>query len=187
MHSFRLRLILALIAGVTLLSVASTYFEVLEHKHILRQELEWRSAWIGTSLSPQIETALAQGNTRDLASIALNAKMETGALGIGIYDPAGKLITSVGAQAVFEELAHSPFESLAKKTPVGSLAQTEVQRSIKKGSQVNAFGHTKETQWLEEAFPLHDGNRLVGALVVLVDSGYIRDQGYDVWRRSFGG
>ena len=52
MHSFRLRLILALIAGVTLLSVASTYFEVLEHKHVLRQELEWRSSWMGTSLQP---------------------------------------------------------------------------------------------------------------------------------------
>ena len=27
--------------------------------------------------------------------------------------------------------------------------------------------------------------RLVGALVILVDAGYIRDQGYDLWRRSF--
>ncbi len=51
MHSFRLRLILALIAGVTLVSVASTYFEVLAHKHVLRQELERRSRWIGESYS----------------------------------------------------------------------------------------------------------------------------------------
>ena len=185
MHSFRLRLILALIAGVTLLSVASTYFEVLEHKHILRQELEWRSSWLGTSLSPQVESALAQGNTSGLAAVAANAKAQTGALGIGIYDPTGKLIASAGVPEVFQALAHSPFESLAKKTPVGSLAQTQVERSIKKGSQINGFGHTKNTQWLEEAFPLHDGNRLVGALVVLVDSGYIRDEGYDLWRRSF--
>ncbi len=63
MHSFRLRLILALIAGVTVLSVASTYFEVLEHKHVLRQELEWRSGWMGSSIKPQMEQALAQGNS----------------------------------------------------------------------------------------------------------------------------
>ena len=63
MHSFRLRLILALIAGVTLLSVVSTYFEVLEHKHALRQELEWRSNWMGASLKQQIEKSFAQGNT----------------------------------------------------------------------------------------------------------------------------
>ena len=60
MHSFRLRLILALIAGVTLLSVASTYFEVLEHKHILRQELEWRSSWIGDEPVAPGRTALAK-------------------------------------------------------------------------------------------------------------------------------
>jgi trehalose 6-phosphate synthase len=50
MHSFRLRLILALIAGVTLVSVASTYFEVLAHKHALRKELEQRSTWMGPSI-----------------------------------------------------------------------------------------------------------------------------------------
>ena len=64
MHSFRLRLILALIAGVTVVSIASTYFEVLEHKHILRQELEWRSSWMGASLRLQMEQELAQGNAR---------------------------------------------------------------------------------------------------------------------------
>jgi len=35
--SFRIRLILALIFGITLVSVASTYIEVLEHKHVLRR------------------------------------------------------------------------------------------------------------------------------------------------------
>ena len=132
-----------------------------------------------------METAFAQGNTADIGMIAAKAKAQTGALGIGVYDPTGKLISSAGVPEVFQALAHSPFESLAKKAPVGSLSQTQVERSIKKGSQINAFGHTKNIQWLEEAFPLHDGNRLVGALVILVDSGYIRDEGYDLWRRSF--
>ncbi|MGC1420958.1 MAG: trehalose-6-phosphate synthase [Terracidiphilus sp.] len=185
MHSFRLRLILALIAGVTLLSIASTYFEVLEHKHVLRQELEWRSSWIGESLKPALVQAFTQGNTSELSTLAANAKAQTGALGIGVYDPQGQLISSAGAPAVFQALAHPPFESLAKKTPVELLSLTQVERSLKKGTQVNAFGHTEDIQWLEEVFPLHDGNRLVGALVILVDAGYIRDQSYDLWRRSF--
>ncbi len=184
MHSFRLRLILALIAGVTLVSVASTYFEVLEHKHVLRQELEWRSSWMGSSLVPQMEQALAQGNTAGLPELVANAKNDTGALGIGVYDPQGHLVTESGAPEVFKALAHAPFESLAK-TGVGSLARTQVERSLHKGAQVNAFGHTGSLQWLEEVFPLHDGNKLVGALVVLIDAGYIRDQSYDLWRRSF--
>ena len=43
MRSFRIRLILALIAGITVVSLASTYFEVLAHKHVLRRELERRT------------------------------------------------------------------------------------------------------------------------------------------------
>jgi alpha,alpha-trehalose-phosphate synthase [UDP-forming] len=184
MHSFRLRLILTLIAGVTLVSVASTYFEVLEHKHILREELVWRSSWMGMSLRPQMEQALAQGNSAGLPALVASAKNNTGALGIGIYDPEGRLVTESGAPEVFEALAHSRFESLAG-AGVGALARTRVEQSLHKGAQVNAFGHTGKVQWLEEVFPLHDGNKLVGALVVLVDAGYIRDQSFDLWRRSF--
>src|SRR3954470_22056713 len=121
MHSFRLRLILALIAGVTIVSVASTYFEVLEHKHVLRQELQWRSTWIGSSLRPQIKQALIQGDQAALQSAAADAKNQTGALGIGIYDPKGHLITASGVPEVFSALAHVPFESLAK-TGVQSLS-----------------------------------------------------------------
>jgi len=184
MHSFRLRLILALIAGVTLLSIGSTYFEVLEHKHVLRQELEWRSSWMGASLRPGMEQALAQGNGAAIPALIASAKAQTGALGIGIYDPQSHLISSAGVPAVFQALSHAPSDLLAK-VPVQSLSRTQVEQSIRKGAQVNAFGHTGSTQWLEEVFPLHNGNRLVGALVVLVDAGYIRDQSFDLWRRSF--
>jgi alpha,alpha-trehalose-phosphate synthase [UDP-forming] len=184
MHSFRLRLILALIAGVTIVSVASTYFEVLEHKHVLRQELQWRSTWIGNSLRLQIRQALIQGDQPGLQSAVADAKNQTGALGIGIYDAQGHLITASGVPEVFSALAHAPFESLAK-TGVQSLSRTRVEESLQKGAQVSAFGHTGKTQWLEQVFPLHDGNKLLGALVVVIDSGYIRDQGYDLWRRSF--
>ena len=129
MHSFRLRLILALIAGVTIVSVASTYFEVLEHKHILRQELEWRSTWIGNSLKPQMRQVLLQNVQADLQSAVTNAKDQTGALGIGIYDPQGHLVTEAGAPEVFRALQHAPFESLAK-TGVQSLSRTRVEQSL---------------------------------------------------------
>jgi hypothetical protein len=36
MKFFRMRLILALVLGITLISVTSTYFEVLAHKYVLR-------------------------------------------------------------------------------------------------------------------------------------------------------
>jgi alpha,alpha-trehalose-phosphate synthase [UDP-forming] len=184
MHSFRLRLILALIASVTLVSVASTYFEVLAHKHALRQELERRSTWIGAAIGPEIERALADGNLAALPAIVDRSRAQVGVLGVGVYDPAGKVLASNGVPAVFEALAHPPFKSLAK-TPVQSLARTNVEKSIVRGAQVNAFGSTGDVQWLEEAFPLHDGNRLVGALVVLIDTAYIRDSSHELWQSSF--
>src|SRR5579885_2603341 len=107
MHSFRLRLILALIAGVTIVSLASTYFEVLEHKHVLRQELQWRSTWIGNSLKPQMRQALIQGDPQGLQTVVADAKNQTGALGIGIYDPQGHLMTEAGAPEVFRALEHA--------------------------------------------------------------------------------
>jgi len=184
MHSFRLRLILALIAGVTFVSVASTYFEVLAHKHALRQELERRSSWIGAAIMPEIERTLGQTDQSGLPSIVNRSRAQVGVLGVGVYDPAGKLLSSDGVPAIFEALARPPFKSLAR-TPAQSLARTNVEKSLIRGTQVNAFGSTGDLQWLEEVFPLHDGNKLVGALVVLIDAGYIRDANRDLWRSSF--
>ncbi len=184
MHSFRLRLILALIASVTLVSVASTYFEVLAHKHALRQELERSSTWIGAAVRPDIERALAAGDLAGLPAIVDRSRAQVGVLGVGVYDPTGKIVAFNGVPAVFEALAHPPFKSLAR-TPVQSLARTNVEKSIVRGAQVNAFGNTGDVQWLEEAFPLHDGNRLVGALVILIDTTYIRDSSHELWQSSF--
>ena len=82
MHSFRLRLILALIAGVTVVSVASTYFEVLAHKHILREELERRSTWMGASIRPQVERPWLQANASALPAMVERLKARIGVLGL---------------------------------------------------------------------------------------------------------
>jgi trehalose 6-phosphate synthase len=184
MHSFRLRLILALIAGVTIVSVASTYFEVLAHKHALRQELERRSMWIGAALRPEIERTVAEGNLTALPVLVQRSKDQFGALGVGVYDPTGKLLSANGVPEVFDALGRPPFKSLAK-TPAQSLARTNVEKSIIKGAQVNAFGSTGDVQWLEEVFPLHNGKQPVGALVILIDTGYIKDASRELWQSSF--
>ena len=70
MPFFRMRLILALALGITLISVASTYFDVLSHKLVLRRELERRSVWLGASLQPQMEQALSAGGDALSAAVA---------------------------------------------------------------------------------------------------------------------
>jgi len=168
MHSFRLRLILALVACVTLVSVASTYFEVLAHKHLLREELERRDQWIGASLQPDFERVLSVGYMAPLMELVERSRTHAGLIGLVVYDPEGEVLFSSGPAAILE-----------------SMAETTVQKSLRKGANVGAFGHTGNAQWLEEALPLHDGNRLEGALVLVSDANYIHSQGNDLWRRSF--
>ena len=168
MHLFRFRLILALVASVTLVSVASTYFEVLAHKHFLREELERRSIWMGASIQPGLELTLAAGDTAALPEQVDRAKARIGVLGLVVRDAEGQLLASSGPPDVLQALAYAP-----------------VERSIRRGEDVSAFGHAGDKQWLEQVFPLHSGNRLVGALVLVADASYIRSQSYDLWRRSF--
>lgn len=168
MHSFRLRLILALVACVTIVSVASTYFEVLAHKHFLRQDLEQRSRWIGLSLQPVIEQELAAGDARALPAVLNKARVDTGVLALAVFDGSGKAMSTSGAPEVLD-----------------SLPEATMAKSLRKGAEISVFGRQGSSQWLEEVFPLHNGNEPVGTLVVATDASYIRSQNMDVWRRSF--
>ncbi|HZB88863.1 MAG TPA: trehalose-6-phosphate synthase [Terracidiphilus sp.] len=168
MHSFRLRLILALVASVTVVSIASTYFEVLAHKHFLREDLVLRSKWIGVSLQPSIEQSLATGFADALPDFLEVARSKTGVEALAIFDAQGHLLCSAGPLAL-----------------VGSVGGAPIERSLRKGANVNQFGRTGGDQWLEEVFPLHNGNQLEGALVLVSDANYIRRESYDLWQRSF--
>src|ERR1035441_621965 len=96
MQFFRMRLILALIVGVTLVSVGSTYFEVLAHKHMLRRDLERRTAQQGTNLLPEIEEAVATGQNAAIAAEAERLRSREAALGLAVFDSQGKLLAAAG-------------------------------------------------------------------------------------------
>jgi alpha,alpha-trehalose-phosphate synthase [UDP-forming] len=168
MRSFRIRLILALIAGITVVSLASTYFDVLAHKHILRQELVRRTGWIGTNQQPAIELSLAAGKTPDVSGPAGQLRRQGEALGLAVYDVRGALITLDGPYDIFKALPSGP-----------------VKQAIKKGENASAFGHNDDVKWLEEAVPLHVNGQPAGALVVLEDAGYISAEATAKWRQSF--
>jgi trehalose 6-phosphate synthase len=168
MRFFRIRLIVALIAGITLVSIASTYFEVLAHKHELRRELERRTVWLGTSLQPYIERALTAGEKPETDAVTAELRDHEEALGLAVYDAHGALITSSGPVDVFKALPPGP-----------------VKQAIKRGANAGAFGRTGNGQWLAEAVPLHVNGQAAGALVVLEDASYIGAEGASVWRQTF--
>src|ERR1700744_379564 len=89
---FRMRLILALIVGITLVSVGSTYFDVLAHKLSLRRELVRRSELLGASLQPQVEQAMAAGSDDAIRAAVTGLHRNDQALGLAVFAPNGRLI-----------------------------------------------------------------------------------------------
>jgi len=168
MQFFRLRLILALVVGITLISVASTYFEVLAHKHALRQELEHRTAWTSKNLQSEMEQTLAGGQPAKIAETVTRMRSQELALAMAVYDTQERTIAAAGSFDALADLPHAPLG-----------------KAIQQGVESAAFGHNDDQQWLEEAVPLHVGGRVVAALVILEDARYIRAEGLSVWQQSF--
>ncbi len=168
MPFFRMRLILALIAGITLVSVGSTYFDVLAHKLFLRRELVRRSAWLGASMEPELEQAIAAGGVDPINAALKHLQRPDETLGLAVYDPAGELLGATGSVELFKALPTDP-----------------VLKAMRKGTEVAVFGHDANSQWLEDTFPLRANGQLSGVLVVLEDAGFIRAEGNAVWQRSF--
>ncbi len=160
MHFFRVRLILALIASVTLVSVASTYFDVLAHRHVLREDLERRTKWMGRSIQPDIQNALAAGDHSVPAKPGRLVKVGDGRLGSRALRSAWK----------------SHGEQRAARRDHGSYAQY-CRQVAAEGHRCGRIRPCRQWQWLEEASPIHDGNDLEGAMAIVVDAGYIRAEG----------
>jgi alpha,alpha-trehalose-phosphate synthase [UDP-forming] len=168
MHFFRVRLILALIASVTLVSLASTYFDVLAHRHSLREDLERRTNWMGKTIEPDVRSALVTGDLSALPGLTQLLKNGTGALGLAIYDAHGDLLAASGPPDV-----------------MAALGKGVVEKSLQRGVEDGAFGHAGQWQWLEQTFPIHDGSQLQGVMAIVMDAGYIRSEGMALWQRSF--
>jgi trehalose 6-phosphate synthase len=171
MRSFRLQLILSLVICVTVVSLASTYFEVLAHKHILRLELERRAASFGEALQPTLEQALttAQGSEQGPSYYTPLFGRHEEALAVALYDAQGKLLAASGPAATLYAIHPGPMQS-----------------TLKHGTNSALFSHTGSFNWLEEAVPLHVNGNIAGTLVVMEDANAIRADSAMVWRHTFG-
>lgn len=168
MHAFRLRLILALIVGITVVSLASAYFEVLARKHILRHELETRTGWLGTSFQPYMEAALRSGIRPEIDALASELRSHQEALGLALFDESGNQIAANGPSELIRTLSPNP-----------------IRLAIKHGANESFFGKTGQQSWLEEAIPLHVDGEPAGALVLIEDANYIREAATSAWTQTF--
>ena len=179
MHFFRLRLVAALLAGITLISVGSTYFDVLAHKHTLRSDLARRTQWFGAGLQPLIEQQLMMGPQEDLPRVLQNLRQYPDQPSLAVYDTGGILLASTGD---ISPLTHTPTSLLKRPLTAGKESGVFVKIATEHNSRSGASPAQSDSTrlWYEDAIPLHDGQRTVGALVMVTDADYIRLEGVDV-------
>jgi len=184
MHFFRLRLVAALLVGIVLISVGSTYFDVLAHKHNLRSDLARRTQWFGAGIQPLIEQQLLMGPREGLPRLLQSLRQYPDQPNLAVYDTGGTLLASTGDVS---PLRNEPTSLLKRPLTAGKEYGTFVKIAAdpNRSSQASAQSSGSMRLWYEDAIPLHDGQRTVGALVMVSDADYIRLESVDVWRRSF--
>ncbi|HEY6183977.1 MAG TPA: trehalose-6-phosphate synthase [Terriglobales bacterium] len=168
MRLFSVRLIVSLIIGITLVSLFSSYYEVLGEKRTLRRDLERRADVLGESLVSNVERSLERNSGRDLERIVQRFGNREHLIGIAVYDLENKLI------AATPELTNK----LATAPPL-------LGQAINKNDGVSAFLHLGDAQVEMYALPVHKDDKVVGGLLIVHDAGYIHDQNLKTWRESF--
>jgi trehalose-6-phosphate synthase len=163
------RLIIALIVGITLVSLSSSYYEVLVEKRGLRKDLEHRAEVLGESLAGNAERDLEKGSTRTLQHLVERFGNREHLAGLAIYDPQGK------PMAVSQPLA----DTLNATPAIVSQALTE-------NRGIDVFERVGGTPLNLYALPLHgpDGD-VIGGLAIVHDASYISAHVRSIWRGTF--
>jgi trehalose 6-phosphate synthase len=169
MKILSLRLIVALIIGVTLVSLASSWYEVTTTKDALRRELESKAETLGQSLAANTESPLQAGDTARLELVVQRFTKRDHLLGIGIYDRGGKPLV------VTPDLG--PLLSGVPKLMADALLDN---RTISEFVRVRL----KRTHMLVAPIRTAD-NKVVGEIIVVHDATYIRTEIFRVWSRVF--
>ncbi|MGA2852351.1 MAG: trehalose-6-phosphate synthase [Terracidiphilus sp.] len=186
----RIRLVALLVVGIALISAASTYFDVLAHKHTLRSDLVRRTQWFGAGLQPQIEQQFGTGNKIDWAGLLKRLRQHPDEPSLTILDTAGNVLASDGDTPAWDG---QPGNLIKRTLSTGKEAGAFVRMPPavtnpggKQGAQDGAAqDRTSVRLWYEDAMPLHAGGNIAGALLMTADAEYIHAEGIDVWQRSF--
>jgi trehalose 6-phosphate synthase len=162
------RLIVSLIIGVTLVSLCSSYYQVLVQKRGLRKDLEHRAEVLGESLAKNVERDLDRDSQHTLQRTVQQFANRERLAGLAVYDPQGHPI------AVTTDLE-----------PLMASAPPIVLQSLKQNLDASAFLRMGTASVHIYALPLHHGDELIGSLAIVHDAGYIRSESLRIWRETF--
>ncbi len=168
MRLFSARLIVSLIVGITLVSLCTSYYQVLMQSRSMRKDLERRAEVLGESLARNVERDLERdAQTRLQRTVQQFANREHLA-GLAVYDPQGHPIAvTTNLEALMESAPPIVLQALKQNHATGAFLRMGI-------ASIHIY-----------ALPLHNGDDLVGSLAIVHDSGYIRAESMRIWRETF--
>src|SRR3984885_7512524 len=169
MRILSLRLIVALIVGVTLLSLTSSWYHVQAEKDALRHDLERKAETFGESLAGNAEAYLQTGDRPGLEQMVQRFSNRDHLLGVGVYD-----------QTFFPLAVTRDLNDLLPGTPPALADALASNRPETRYTRL----HSKRLFLI--AAPLHAVNKSVaGGMIIVYDTAYIRAEIFRVWSRAF--
>ena len=162
------RLIVSLIIGVTLVSLCSSYYQVLVLKRGLRRDLQHRAEVLAESLGRNVERDLDRDAHQPLLRTVQHFANREHLTGLAVYDAQGDPI------AVTSELE-----------PLMTTAPAVVLQALKQNQGADAFLNMGGTSLHLYAIPLHRGDEIIGSLAIVHETEYIHAESMRIWRETF--
>src|ERR1700722_20876759 len=162
------RLIVSLILGVTLVSLCSSYYQVLVLNRGLRKDLQRRAEVLGESLARNVERDLDRDAQHTLQRTVQQFANREHLAGLAVYDPQGH-----------------PIAVTTNLQPLMASAPAIVLQALQQNRDASAFLRMGSASIHIYALPLHRGDELIGSLAIVHDSGYIKQESLRIWRETF--
>jgi trehalose-6-phosphate synthase len=163
-----LRIILSVVVVISVLALLFTLMQVWQEKERLTVDLQRRSSLLGESLKETIEPLVEKGRPERLQKIVEKFGNRERLAGMAVYDVKDTLI------------AATPRLSAHLSPPPTFVAN--VMNSDLEGGH---FSHLTGKEMYLYTLPLHREEGVVGALVIIHDSSYIRERLSHIWKNSF--
>ena len=162
------RLIVSLIIGITLVSLCTSYYQVLGLNRGLKKDLQRRAEVLGDSLARNVERDLERDAQHTLQKTVQQFANREHLAGLAVYDPQGH-----------------PISVTTNLEPLMASAPAVVLQALKDNHDTSAFLRMGSASVHIYAMPLHRGDEIIGSLAIVHDSGYIRQESLTIWRETF--
>jgi trehalose-6-phosphate synthase len=161
---FTVRLVVALWLASLVVIGAFAYFQFLEQRQRLTEELDRRAALMSDSLKEVLEPVLGRGSSRPQID-RLIKKFSKPDLGLGVYDRVASLISAT--PDVAKQLENPP---------------PEVTWALTSGAVQTGFRKLDGKTLYVYADPIVREDKPAGALVVFLDASDLKTQEWELWR-----